>query len=197
MSTPENSKEHALLLAPEQPQKLTREEAKLDEMYRVCRASGHKLTNQRVEILRELARATDHPSAETLFQRVRKRLPGVSLDTVYRTLGTFERLQLVDKLNVAHDQGRFDADRSPHHHLVCRHCKCIEDFCWEDFEQAQLPDDVLEWGEVDSRHVVVTGVCRQCRGQAQGQAQEQAPEPASQAASDGIVRKPPEGGDNA
>lgn len=188
MSTTNTSNtEQPLGMASDQARPLGREDAKLEELHHLCRSSGLKLTNQRVEILRELARATDHPSAETLFQRVRKRLPGVSLDTVYRTLGTFERLQLVDKLNVAQDQGRFDADRSPHHHLVCRVCKRIEDFCWEDFEQAQLPDAVQQWGDVDSRHVVVTGVCRSCQEQAS----------ADLAASHGIVRKPPQGGDNA
>jgi len=140
-----------------------REEAKLQEFREVCRSTGLKLTSQRMEILRELARAKDHPSAETLYQRVRERLPGVSLDTVYRALGTFEKLQLVDKLNVSLEHGRYDADRSPHHHLVCRICKRIEDFDWEEFEASELPAEAHSWGSVDSRHVVVTGVCRACQ----------------------------------
>lgn len=139
------------------------ERLKLAELNEVCRGTGLKLTRQRVEIMRELAKAKDHPSVETVYQRVKGRLPGVSLDTVYRTLGTFERLQLVDKLNVAQEHSRYDADRSPHHHLACRVCKAIEDFTWEELEALPLPPDVQIWGHPEARHVVVSGVCRHCK----------------------------------
>lgn len=139
-----------------------REQDKLEELREVCRKTGLKLTTQRQEILRELARAKDHPSAETLYQRVRERVSGVSLDTIYRTLSTFEKHELVDKLNVAQDQGRYDANRTPHHHLVCRICKGIEDFNWEHFDTEQLPEAVTAWGRVDSRHLVINGICRKC-----------------------------------
>ncbi len=137
-------------------------EQKLEELRETCRDTGLKLTHQRMEILRELAATTDHPSAETVYRRVREKLPSVSLDTVYRTLATFAELGLVDKLNVAQDQSRFDADVSPHHHLVCSRCKTIEDFSWEDFDAMDLPPDAQLWGQASGKHVVVAGVCRRC-----------------------------------
>ena len=145
----------------------TLEEAKLKELHEVCRQTGLKLTQQRIEILRELSRAKDHPSAETLFLRVRERIPGVSLDTVYRTLGTFERLQIVDKLNVALDQGRYDANRAPHHHMVCSVCQRIDDFSWEEFDEQELPSPVLLWGDAVSKCVIVSGICKQCLARAE------------------------------
>jgi Fur family transcriptional regulator, peroxide stress response regulator len=137
-------------------------EQKLEELRETCRETGLKLTHQRMEILRELAATTDHPSAETVYKRVREKLPSVSLDTVYRTLATFAEHGLVDKLNVAQDQSRFDADVSPHHHLVCSRCKTIKDFSWEDFDSMDLPPDAKLWGHIDGKHVVVAGVCRRC-----------------------------------
>ena len=137
-------------------------DGKIEELQQCCRDTGLKLTQQRVEILRELASTKEHPSAEMVHQRVRERMPGVSLDTVYRTLGTFEKLGLVDKLNVSQEQSRYDADRSRHHHMVCRCCKEIFDFHWNDMQQLQLPEDVTQWGRPDGLHVVVTGLCRKC-----------------------------------
>lgn len=163
-----------------------REEAKLRELKELCKATGLKLTSQRVEILRELARAKDHPSAETLYRRVRHQLPGVSLDTVYRTLGTFEKLELVDKLHVSQEHGRYDADRSPHQHLVCRVCKSIEDLRWEEFDTVPLPDAAARWGHVDTRHAVISGVCRHCLEAGAGRTPPF-----------GVIRKPRTGGRDA
>lgn len=136
---------------------------KLEELRELCRETGLKLTHQRMEILRELAQTTDHPSAETVFHRVREKLPSVSLDTVYRTLNTLAEQGLVTRVNVAQDQGRFDANVAPHHHMVCARCKAIQDFHWQEFDRMDLPGDARLWGGNVVKHVVVTGVCGRCR----------------------------------
>ena len=61
-----------------------------------CRNAGLRLTYQRLEIYGELARSFDHPSVELLHQRLRRKIPTISLDTVYRTLATFAGLGLVN-----------------------------------------------------------------------------------------------------
>jgi Fur family peroxide stress response transcriptional regulator len=137
-------------------------EDKLSVLQEVCRTTGLKLTHQRLEILRELAQAKDHPSVETIHKRVQVRMPTISLDTVYRTIATFERHGLITRMHVFDDQGRFDADLSPHHHLVCTQCKSIEDFRWEAFDKAKLPPEIGEWGQVYTKHTVLRGVCRAC-----------------------------------
>ena len=78
----------------------------------VCRDEGIKLTHQRLEIFREVAQADDHPDAEQVFQRVRDRMPTVSLDTVYRTLWLLNDLGLVVTLGASREPTRFD--------LTCR-----------------------------------------------------------------------------
>lgn len=125
---------------------------------------GLRLTHQRLEILRELVGAKDHPSAEMVFGRVRRRLPTISLDTVYRTLSTFDELGLIMRVPVTGDQGRFDADTSPHHHFVCSRCKAIYDFMWEEFDALSLPLHSESLGRADDRRVVLRGVCQHCVG---------------------------------
>ena len=56
-----------------------------------CRRYGLKSTYQRAEIYRELASTEEHPDVETIYARVRSRIPAVSLDTVYRTLRLLEK----------------------------------------------------------------------------------------------------------
>lgn len=134
----------------------------LDKFKTISQDKGLRLTHQRLEILRELVGAKDHPSAETVFGRVRRRLPTISLDTVYRTLSTFDDLGLIMRVPVTGDQGRFDADTSPHHHFVCSRCRSIYDFLWDEFDQLVLPDDSESLGRVSDRRVVVRGVCHVC-----------------------------------
>ncbi|MBW2259394.1 MAG: transcriptional repressor, partial [Deltaproteobacteria bacterium] len=125
-----------------------------------CRREGLKLTHQRLEIFRELVSTYDHPSANAIYQRVQTRIPTISLDTVYRTLLTFEDCGLVARVPAFDDQGRFDADLSPHQHLACTECKCVEDLHWEGFEDINPPLKTKEWGDIKSKHVVLKGICK-------------------------------------
>jgi len=134
----------------------------LRTLERAFKSSGLRMTHQRLEIYRELARAKDHPSAEGIFRRVQSRVPTISLDTVYRTLSTFEDSGLIARVQVSDDHGRFDGDRSPHHHLICIRCKTIADFAWESFDGAELPESTAIWGRVTDKNVVVRGICNSC-----------------------------------
>ena len=127
-----------------------------------CRREGLKLTHQRLEIFRELASTFDHPSANTIYKRVQARIPTISLDTVYRTLLTFEDFGLVARIPAFDDQARFDADVSPHQHLACTECKRVEDLHWEGLDDVELPAEIKEWGDIKSKHVVLRGICKTC-----------------------------------
>lgn len=129
---------------------------------RVCSDWGIKVTPQRLEIFFEISRSRDHPSAEDLYDRVKTRLPTISLDTVYRTLATFERCGIVMKVQFLEDRLRFDPNMQTHHHLFCTDCRNIVDFSWPDLDKAPLPREVTEWGRPESRQVSIRGVCRAC-----------------------------------
>ena len=127
-----------------------------------CRTAGLKLTHQRTEIYRHLLLTADHPSAETLYKRLLPALPTISLDTVYRTLTTLEQHGLVARIQTAESQARFEAVYDPHHHLICSKCKQVVDFQWPDIEQLELPTNVHQWGSIDSKTIVMYGVCNNC-----------------------------------
>ena len=128
----------------------------------VCRGEGIKLTHQRIEIFREVAQTGDHPDAEQVFQRVRDRIPTVSLDTVYRTLWLLKDLGLVVALGSSRERTRFDANLNSHHHFVCGQCGLTRDFYSNDLDNIKLPDLVGSFGKIEATHVEVRGVCREC-----------------------------------
>jgi Fur family transcriptional regulator, peroxide stress response regulator len=128
----------------------------------LCHQAGLKSTHQRLEIYRELQKARDHPSPEMLHKRVQDKMPTIALDTIYRTLATFEEHGMVVRVHAFDDHSRFDADLSPHHHCVCDRCKTVRDVRWEMFDLDTLPDESNQWGTIVSRHVVFRGICRDC-----------------------------------
>jgi len=127
-----------------------------------CRNSGLKVTHQRLEIFRELLEAMDHPTADILHQRIRNRLPTVSLDTVYRTLATLADRGIINRVDTSESLARFEASQVLHHHLICRRCGEIKDFIWPLIDKASLPDDISTWGEANDKRLVVYGVCKKC-----------------------------------
>lgn len=86
-----------------------------------------RMTKQRQVILEELCKVTSHPTADEMYQVIRKRLPKISLGTVYRNLEILSDLGMVLKLDVGGTQKRFDGNVNPHHHVRCSGCGCVAD----------------------------------------------------------------------
>lgn len=134
----------------------------LEQLKQLCNEAGIKLTHQRLEIFRELMTVSDHPSAELIHKRIHKKLPTIAIDTVYRTLATFDELGLVKKLHIMNERTLFDTNVTIHHHFICTHCKKVEDIYWSDFDNSTLPEVVKGMGKVQSRHLEIHGVCNDC-----------------------------------
>ena len=134
----------------------------LGQFEKICKAAGLKVTQQRLEIYRELLESHDHPSAETLHKRLASRLPTLSLDTVYRTLATFEQCKVVQRLETKESQARFEAMTTRHHHFLCTQCGKAVDFIWPDFDAIGLPAGLSSIGAIESTNVVIDGQCTGC-----------------------------------
>ena len=129
----------------------------------VCRRYGVKATHQRSEIYRELAGTNEHPDAETVYARVRKRIPAISLDTVYRTLRLFEKKGIVSRVGSLGERTRFDANTDHHHHFVCTKCGFIGDFYSDEWNDFRAPNGVMAMGTVSSVHIELRGLCKACQ----------------------------------
>ena len=127
-----------------------------------CRKSGAKLTHQRMEVFREVAQTSDHPDAEKVFKGLRKRMPMISLDTVYRTLWWLKELGLITMLGPTRERARFDANLNRHHHFVCTRCAMTRDFASDELDRLKLPDSLRYIGHVEKTQVEVKGICQKC-----------------------------------
>ncbi len=128
-----------------------------------CTRLGLKITHQRCVIYTELVRSNEHPDAETIYRRVRRRIPAVSLDTVYRNLRTLEEHQLIFRVGSFGYRTRYDADLTTHHHFVCMQCDAIFDFNDPQLFDLEPPATASKLGEIDSMHIELRGVCNACK----------------------------------
>jgi Fur family transcriptional regulator, peroxide stress response regulator len=89
---------------------------------------GHRITPQRLVILRTLVESQDHPSVEDIFAKVRVHFPTTSLATVYKTISVIKELGEVLELEFSSGHNRYDGHKpNPHPHLLCVKCKRIVD----------------------------------------------------------------------
>lgn len=136
-----------------------------------CRARGLAVTGQRRAIFAALAASREHPSAEQLFKAVRKRVPNLSLATVYKNLEALRSIGAVSDVNTLHEQGRYEAALpgtgagKPHHHLVCVSCKRVCDLHAAALDAVRVPRQSANGFEIRSVRVQVEGLCPDCQRQ--------------------------------
>lgn len=127
------------------------------------RCAGLKATPQRVAIYGALMKTTEHPTIEAIHQDVLAVLPALPLGTVYKTIESLEEAGLVVEVFLPGKARRYDANVSPHHHLVCISCHRVTDFR-DDALDALRPE--VRWTGFRPSHVKVQvhGICFDCQG---------------------------------
>jgi Fur family peroxide stress response transcriptional regulator len=89
--------------------------------------NGHRLTPQRREVYNVLLEDRDHPTATEVFLRAKKRIPAISLATVYNCLETLVECGLAKQVNVEREATRYCPNLSEHGHFVCESCGIVSD----------------------------------------------------------------------
>ena len=128
-----------------------------------------RMTNQREMILRELQRCKEHLTADELYERVKKKMPRISLATVYRNLEILSDAGLLGKLEVGGRQKRFDWDCSPHDHIYCVSCQRVDDLNLDRSTFENLSQKSLCGYEVSGYRLEFVGICSDCRKRMQEQ----------------------------
>ncbi|UCF05008.1 MAG: transcriptional repressor [bacterium] len=126
-----------------------------------------RMTTQRRVILEELRRLCTHPTADELYELVRKRLPHISLGTVYRNLELMSRYGIIRTLRLGGEQMRFDGDTESHHHIRCIRCGRIDDLSIER-QITECDREAIEATgyEAVERRVEFLGICPVCKKEA-------------------------------
>lgn len=101
---------------------------RFEELVARLRQREHRLTPQRIALLRLLAAGDGHPSAAQLYEQIKDQFPTTSLGTVYKTLSVLKEMGEVLELGFSGDDNRYDGKRPyPHPHLICVRCQKILD----------------------------------------------------------------------
>lgn len=127
------------------------------------RASGYRVTPQRLGVYEALAASGDHLTPERVLDRVRGQHPSMSLNTVYEVLETLTSLGAIRRGDVRAGPRRYDANTEAHHHLVCRACGRQEDVaCLEGAAPCLEPGDGRGF-VIEEAQVTFYGLCRGCQ----------------------------------
>ncbi len=123
-----------------------------------------RMTKQRSVILSELKMLNTHPTAEELYSLVKRKLPKISLGTVYRNLDVLAESGKVRKIFSTGSTRRFDADMSEHAHARCSECGKVVDIFSDNIFNSQKPM------QVEGFHILTTsieyeGICFECNKQ--------------------------------
>ncbi|WP_308621283.1 transcriptional repressor [uncultured Desulfovibrio sp.] len=133
-----------------------------------------RMTRQRAEILAELRKAGNHPTAEEIHARVRRCLPRISLGTVYRNLELLAQNGEILRLDGGSGGRRFDGDISPHLHVRCRRCGRVADVSGA-ISPPALDTLKAEGFAILRAHIELEGVCARCAADTQAPSPEAPP----------------------
>lgn len=123
-----------------------------------------RMTKQRAIILEELRKLKTHPTADEVYSIVRKRLPNISLGTVYRNLDFLTENGEIRCLAVSGIAKRFDGDLSSHQHVRCLRCGCIADVVQPAPAPSPVPMHVPGFSRIIASRVEYDGICEHCAG---------------------------------
>jgi len=121
-----------------------------------------RLTTQRQIILEELGKVTSHPTANEVYDMVRKRLPRIGLGTVYRNLELLAENGVILKLEVGGTQKRFDATIESHYHIRCSVCGRVDDVDMEVQEEINETAAKSCDYKILGHHIEFSGTCQEC-----------------------------------
>jgi len=120
-----------------------------------------RLTTQRQIIFEELEKVTSHPTANDVYDMVRKRLPHIGLGTIYRNLELMAESGMICKLELSGNQKRFDATTIPHYHVRCAACDRIEDVHISPPPLNTLAAEASGY-QITGHNIEFIGYCRNC-----------------------------------
>jgi Fur family transcriptional regulator, peroxide stress response regulator len=101
---------------------------RLEQMIKVLRDKGCRLTPQRLAMLRILSKSSGHPSAEQIYEQIKADYPTTSLATIYKTLNLLKNMGEVFEVTLASMGSHYDGNKPfPHPHVICTQCGRIID----------------------------------------------------------------------
>lgn len=123
---------------------------------------GLAATHQRRVIYEAVVSAPGHYSPENIYDDVRRRIPSISLATVYNNLRLFVEHGLLREVSPRASTLLVEGNLEPHHHLVCTRCKAVQDVEGDFINYKKLSRQAPRGFDLTQPLVEVFGLCRRC-----------------------------------
>ncbi len=120
-----------------------------------------RLTSQKKIILNYLKSVKIHPSAQAIFKEVRRKLPRISLATVYRVLKNLKERKEI--LEISTGISHYDGDLSSQAHFICQKCHKIFDSSDLCKNCHILKHKKIKVGRIKDYQVYFYGNCKKCK----------------------------------
>jgi len=121
-----------------------------------------RMTRQRELILNAVSSTRSHPTADEVYRQVRRRLPHISLGTVYRNLEVLAEAGLLRRLDLAGAQRRYDGETSGHYHVRCLECGRVSDVAMKRPAALERRARAGTDYEIVGHRLEFVGLCPQC-----------------------------------
>ena len=132
----------------------------------ILRASGQKVTPQRLLILSCARHAGGHITAPQIIESVRAAYPYIDASTVYRTLSSARDLGLVSEMRIGGGDSLFEwIGGNRHHHLVCRICGTVASLDEHHLDELTQTVQRVSGFRADFDHLAIYGICKNCLAQ--------------------------------
>ena len=131
--------------------------------HELCRKNGIAMTHQRQVLYEVMQTMHGHPSPEEVYARVKKKIPAISLATVYKNIHLFIESGLFSKVSMHHGSLRVEMNDVAHHHMVCSKCKAITDIGEKELGLVSKRDKLPGGFLVERYAVDVIGICSKCQ----------------------------------
>jgi len=129
----------------------------------LCADHGLTATHQRQVLYEVMQTMPGHPSPEEVYARVKRRVPAVSLATVYKNIHLFVERGVLKELSMHHGSVRVELNGHHHHHMVCSHCKAIADIEEKDLGVVPAVQELPGGFQVERYSIDVIGICAACQ----------------------------------
>jgi Fur family peroxide stress response transcriptional regulator len=114
-------------------------------------------SKQKDSILRVVKETSSHPTAEWIYEQVKKEIPNISLGTVYRNLKLLKQTGDISELGAAGTLSRFDGNFQNHYHFRCEQCGHL-------FDVDEPVDKVIDERVAQKTGFLVSYHCLEFRG---------------------------------
>jgi len=135
----------------------------MDNIINILKTHGLKATPQRVTIL-EAIEKRGHANIDEIYQDAKVKHSTMSLATVYKNVTSLLEKKLLKELAINNFKSKYEINKTPHSHLICKKCGSVEDIhCERDF--GSVISKISKEKNFDAQEVELNiyGICKKCK----------------------------------